>query len=78
MPDCEHNYQYLGMQWWNDNEPRPGSGATTIRYVHTFFCTRCCETITQATDYHHGSYEKRHPDSTPVSMADSRRLRRPG
>lgn len=75
MDDCEHNYQYLGLQWWNDGEPRPGSGATTIRYVHTFFCSKCAETTVRDAALSHGSYEHTRPGSTPILAGDIRKAR---
>jgi hypothetical protein len=76
-PDtCEHNYESMGLQWWNDEQQRAGTGATTIRYVHTFFCTKCCDTLTKPADFKHDSYTKTLALSTPVSQADALNLRR--
>lgn len=68
--DCDHDYNYLGVQWLDDGVLRPGSGATTIRYFNTFFCRRCLHKVFERTDEKHTSYEKRHPDTMPVSISD--------
>ena len=73
---CEHDFRHLGLQWWNDDAPRPGSGATTIRYVHAFYCVRCCETRTEDAAFSHDSYTKLHADALPVSAADAMKLRK--
>jgi hypothetical protein len=75
-PDiCIHNYDPFGLQWWNDNQPRPGSGATTIRYVHAFYCTKCLATVVKPAEIEHDSYTKTLTGASPVSSDDARKLR---
>ena len=71
---CEHEYTYLGLQWWDDGRLRRGSGATTIHYANTFFCRRCINKVFERTDITHSSYEKRLEGAVPASGQDWRVL----
>jgi hypothetical protein len=70
MSACEHDYTYLGLQYRDDGQLRPGSGATTIRYFNTFFCRKCLHKVFERTDETHSSYDRRRPDATPMSRSD--------
>jgi hypothetical protein len=73
---CAHDFSYLGMQYWTDPAPRPGTGALTVRYYHAFFCRRCLETeLKSAEAGDRNSYEAPVDGSTPVSKEDAGKLR---
>ncbi len=43
MTDHEHNYQYQGLVYWEDEQPRAGTSVRDRYYADRYFCTVCLE-----------------------------------
>jgi hypothetical protein len=74
---CGHDFAHLGLRYWQDPAPRPGTGALTVRYYDAYFCRRCLESrLVPVEAGDRNSYEKPIEGSVPVSEDDARKLRK--
>jgi hypothetical protein len=73
---CGHDFKYSGAMWYDDGILRPGSGATTIHYVQTYYCSRCCELQAVPTPDNHDSYTHKRAGTSPLPTSEVIKLKK--